>query len=94
MNKYDIDEEKEITLDDKDFLMESDDFDISGELPLPSAEGEKKVDMNDLIAKGKKGSLSVSDLEEAMEEFDYDTDKLYDTLESNGISIPIDISQS
>ena len=94
MNKYDIDAENEIILEDKDFLMESDDFDVSGELPLPSAEGEKKVDMNDLIAKGKKGSLSVSDLEEAMEEFDYDTDKLYDTLESNGIAIPIDISQS
>ena len=53
---------------------------------------EKKMD--DIIAKGKKGSLSVSDLEQAIAEFDYDTDKLYDTLESNGISLPIDISQS
>ena len=95
MNKYDIDDEKEIALDDKDFILEVDDFELPVELPLPSSEnGEKKVDMNDLIAKGKKGSLSVSDLEEAMEEFDYDTDKLYDTLESNGIAIPIDISQS
>ena len=95
MNKYDIDDEKEIALDDKDFILEVDDFELPVEIPLPSSEnGEKKVDMNDLIAKGKKGSLSVSDLEEAMEEFDYDTDKLYDTLESNGIAIPIDISQS
>ncbi len=96
MNKYDIDEEKEINLEEKDFMLEEDSYDMTEELPLPtSAESaEKKVDMNDLIAKGKKGSLSVSDLEEVMEEFDYDTDKLYDTLESNGIQIPIDISQS
>ncbi len=92
MKKYDIDDEKEISLDD--MIDNDDDFDIADDIPLPSADGEKKMDMNDLIAKGKKGSLSITDLEEAMEKLDFDTDELYDTLESNGISIPIDISQS
>ena len=50
--------------------------------------------MNDIIAKGKNGDLSLADLEEAMDEYDFDADKLYDTLESNGISIPMDIPQS
>ncbi len=92
MKKYDIDEEKEIILDD--MIDDSDDFDIADDIPLPAADSEKKMDMSDLIAKGKKGSLSITDLEEAIEKLDFDTDELYDTLESNGISIPIDISQS
>ncbi len=49
---------------------------------------KKQLDMNSLIEKGKKGKLSASDLDEAMEEmnFDVDTlDKLYETLEDNGI---------
>ena len=33
MNKYDIDDEKEIALDDKDFILEVDDF----ELPVAGA---------------------------------------------------------
>ncbi|MBQ3126837.1 MAG: RNA polymerase sigma factor RpoD [Clostridia bacterium] len=52
---------------------------------------DKKIDVNDLIEKGKQGSLSGTDLEEALEELDYDMDqidKLYETLESNGISVP------
>ncbi len=92
MKNYDIDDEKEISLED--MIDDSDNFDIADDLPLPASEGEKKMDMSDLIAKGKKGSLSITDLEEAMEKLDFDTDELYDTLESNGISIPIDISQS
>ncbi len=52
---------------------------------------DKKIDVNDLIEKGKQGALSGTDLEEALEELDYDMDqidKLYETLESNGISVP------
>ena len=57
--------------------------------------GESKVlNVGELIEKSKKGELSVSDLEKAMEEFDYDADKLYDTLEDNGIDIPMDIPAS
>lgn len=101
MKKYDIDDEKDMDFDETDLsLDDADDFDLDDLPALPDdimvqlPDGaEKKVDMNGLIAKGKQGALSISDLEEAMEEFDYDTDKLYDTLESNGISIPIDISQ-
>jgi len=52
---------------------------------------DKKIDVSDLIEKGKQGALSGTDLEEALEELDYDMDqidKLYETLESNGISVP------
>ena len=53
--------------------------------------GEKKFDMQDLIEKGKaKGSLSNSEIMEAIEDVDYDIEqieKLYDTLEGMGIEI-------
>ena len=52
-------------------------------------EEEKKISMDTLIEKGKKGKLSADDLDEAMEEMDFDAesiDKLYETLEDNGIS--------
>jgi len=52
---------------------------------------EKKFEMKDLIEKGKaKGSLSNSEIMEALEDVDYDIEqieKLYDTLESLGIEI-------
>ena len=54
---------------------------------------DHKLDMNELIEKGKKGSLSASDLDEAIEEFGYDMDKLdklYETLEDNEIDLPSD----
>ena len=54
---------------------------------------EKKVDMEELIQKGKKGALSSSDIDEAMEEMNYDMDsldKLYETLEDHGIPLPGD----
>ena len=91
MEKFN-DEEKEIDFEEKEkeLSQADDDFDLLPDLP----DTDKKVDMNDIIAKGKKGDLSIADLEEAMEEYDYDTDKLYDTLESNGISLPMDIPQS
>ena len=58
---------------------------------------EKKVDINELIEKGKKGNLSSSDLECVIEELDFDMDsldKLYETLEDHGISIDSDISST
>ena len=56
---------------------------------------EKKIDVSVLIEKGKKGKLSASDLDEALEEMDFDAesiDKLYETLEDNGISFDGDLS--
>ena len=53
--------------------------------------GEKKFEVRELIEKGKaKGSLSNSEILEALEDVDYDIEqieKLYDTLESMGIEI-------
>ena len=57
------------------------------------ANEEKKVDVEVLIQKGKKGALSSSDIDEAIEEMNYDMeslDKLYETLENNGIALPGD----
>ena len=62
-----------------------------------SSRKEKKVDINELIEKGKKGNLSSSDLECVIEELEFDMDsldKLYETLEDHGISIDSDISSS
>ena len=101
MNKFITDEEREMNLDDAEKSIsfdENDDiFDEIDDIALPGADhasGEKKLNVDELIAKAKEEGLSVSDLEEAMEEFDFDTDKLYDTLESSGIDINIDIPQS
>ena len=58
---------------------------------------EKTLDVQSLIEKGKKGALSESDLDEMLEECDYDMDKfekLYETLEDNEIPLPGDISSS
>ena len=55
------------------------------------AEAEKAAKMNDLVAKGKKGKLSESDLDAVLEENDYDIDsldKLYESLEDSGIPLP------
>lgn len=59
--------------------------------------GDKKLDINDIIEKGKKGDLSSSDLDYVMEELDFDMDridKLYETLEDNGIPLPSDMSST
>ncbi len=54
-------------------------------------DNDKKVDMQSLIEKGKtKGSLSNSDIMEAVEFSGYDVDqieKIYEVLESSGIEI-------
>ncbi len=47
--------------------------------------------MDDLIEKGKKTGLSDEDLDQALEEMDYDIDeldKLCDALEDNGVELP------
>ena len=87
----------EDTLDS--FFDEEDDeeLDITEDEPKPKKSGkgnsEKKLDVEDLIQKGKQGSLSSSDIDAAIEEFGYDMDKLdklYETLEDNEIDIPSD----
>ena len=58
---------------------------------------EKSIDFESLIEKGKQGTLSNNDIEEAVEEMDFSIDsldKLYDTLENNGITLPDDLSNS
>ena len=58
-------------------------------------DNDKSIDLEQLIKKGKQGKLSPNDLEEVVEEMDFDIeslDKLYDTLENNGITLPGDLS--
>ncbi|MBQ7334887.1 MAG: RNA polymerase sigma factor RpoD [Clostridia bacterium] len=83
-------------------------FEVKEDLPVAEAEetekksdekksDEKKIDVNLLIEKGKKGKLSASDLDEAMEEMNFDVDsidKLYETLEDNGIAFDGDLSSA
>ena len=60
-------------------------------------EKNKKIDIEELIEKGKKGGLSNIDLDEAIEEMNFDMDsldKLYETLEDNGIPLPDDMTNS
>ncbi len=56
---------------------------------------EKKINVDSLIEKGKSGKLSQSDLDEALEEMNYDVDRidaLYETLEDHGIAFDNEIS--
>ena len=53
-------------------------------------DAQKKLTMDSLIEKGKKGKLSQSDLDDMMEEMDFDDemiDKLYEELEDQGINL-------
>lgn len=62
-----------------------------------SAESKMNANVEELIEKGKKGALSDNDLNAALENMDYDIDsldKLYETLEDNGIPLPGDISSA
>ena len=57
----------------------------------------KKIDIDELVEKSKKEGLSSVDLDEAMEEMDYDMDaldKLYESLEDNGIPLPGDMTSA
>lgn len=51
-----------------------------------------EVDIDDIIEKGKQGKLSENDLDRVAEEMDLD--KLYDTLEDNGIQLSGEISST
>ena len=60
-------------------------------------EHEKSTTLEELIEKGKQGKLSDSELEEAVESLDFDSDmldKLYDEMEDSVINLPDDISSS
>ena len=49
----------------------------------------------ELIEKGKKGQLSAEDYDQALEEINYDTEKiekLYEDLEDNGVALPGNLS--
>ena len=62
---------------------------VASESPVTLVGNEKKIDVSALIEKGKKGKLSASDLDEALEEMNFDAesiDKLYEALEDHGIS--------
>ena len=50
------------------------------------------IDLEEIIEKGKQGKLMENDLDRAAEEIDLD--KLYDTLEDNGIELSGDISST
>jgi RNA polymerase primary sigma factor len=59
---------------------------------------DKKTDIMELIERGKaKGSLSSNEVTEAIESLDYDIDqieKLYETLEANGIEVTNYVNQA
>ena len=60
-------------------------------------ENGKTTTIEELIEKGKQGKLSESDLEEAVESMDFDSDmldKFYDEMEDNGIDLQDEISTS
>ena len=75
--------------DNKDMLI--DEIDGMEEKTTSKTAAERAARMDDLIEKGKKGRLSESDLDAAMEEMDYDIDsldKLYESLEDGGVPLP------
>ena len=54
-------------------------------------EAERNARVDDLIEKSKKGRLSESEIDAAMEEMDYDIDsldKLYESLGDGGVPMP------
>ncbi len=58
---------------------------------------EKKMDVNELIEKGKNGGLTGSDFDDALDDLGYDIDKMdkvYDALEEGGIPVGADMSSS
>ncbi len=62
-----------------------------GEKKILRTEAEKNARVDDLIEKSKKGRLSESELDAAMEEMDYDIDsldKLYESLGDGGVPLP------
>ena len=91
----------ELSEKELEITMDAEQKDTVKEFDAEEGEGKEKekkeLDVNALIEKGKKGGLSTSDLDEMVEELDYDMDrldKLYETLEDNGIPLPDEISNS
>ena len=63
---------------------------LYNEVEATNTEIESKK-VAELIEKGKKGELSVEDYDQALEEINYDTEKiekLYEDLEDNGVALP------
>ena len=88
MTKNELNREKEAPVLEKEAHEEA-------VVEIDPVEESKKQKMDSLIEKGKKGKLSVSDLDEAMEEMNFDADtldKLYEELEDNGISFGGELS--
>ena len=60
-------------------------------------ENEKKMDVNELIEKEKKGSLGSGEFDDSLDDLDYDIDKMdkvYDALDEGGIPTGGEISSS
>ena len=60
-------------------------------------EGKGAPGVDALLEKGKRGKLSQHDLDDAMEELDFDVDqidKMYEELEDNGINFDGDLSDA
>ena len=79
--------------------VEEDSADNENTVKAEAAEAlkDKKVDINELIEKGKNGKLSTTDIENIIEELDFDMeslDKLIETLEDNGIALNSEMSSS
>ena len=79
--------------------VEEDSADNESTVKAEAAEAlkDKKVDINELIEKGKNGKLSTTDIENIIEELDFDMeslDKLIETLEDNGIALNSEMSSS
>jgi RNA polymerase primary sigma factor len=63
----------------------------NGEKRMLRTEAERNARVDDLIEKSKKGRLSESEIDAAMEEMDYDIDsldKLYESLGDGGVPMP------
>jgi len=58
----------------------------------PEEVESKKVE--DLIEKSKKTGLSDEDFDQALEEMNYDVEKLYEALEDNGVALPGGLSDA
>lgn len=81
--------------DKKAALLEEEEIETKAE-GTEESEAKEPIDVDTLIEKGKKGKLSSSDLDEALEEMNFDVDsidKLYETLEDNGINFDGDFSK-
>ena len=62
----------------------------------PEEHEKEHIDVDTLIEKSKKGKLSREELDEAIDEYNLDVDsidKLYETLEDNGINFDGDFSK-